>query len=66
MPIYEYKCKDCGYQFEIKQRITEDALTECPKCGGRIERMIFGAGIVFKGNGYYTTDYVMKNSDNNK
>ena len=56
MPIYDYKCEKCG-GFDKKQRITEDALTECPTCGGAVHRLISkNVGIVFKGSGFYTTD----------
>ncbi|MBO8158124.1 MAG: transcriptional regulator [Thermosyntropha sp.] len=56
MPVYDYKCENCG-KFEIKQRITEDPLKTCPTCGGKVERLIGkNIGIVFKGSGFYTTD----------
>lgn len=56
MPIYEYRCNKCG-RFEQFQRITEDPLTTCPKCGGPIKRLISSnVNIIFKGSGYYTTD----------
>jgi len=56
MPIYEYKCENCG-KFEKMQKITEASLTECPTCGGKVQRMISkNVGIVFKGSGFYTTD----------
>jgi putative FmdB family regulatory protein len=58
MPTYQYKCHDCGYLFEEFQSITEPSLTECPKCGGKVERVISGgAGFLFKGSGFYITDY---------
>jgi len=58
MPIYEYNCKNCG-MFEKMQKISEEALTICPDCGGPIVRVISkGVGIVFKGTGFYTTDNV--------
>ncbi|MBU0573433.1 MAG: FmdB family zinc ribbon protein [Candidatus Margulisiibacteriota bacterium] len=56
MPLYEYKCKDCGHVFEIKQSIKEDPLRFCPECKGDIERLISPAGIIFKGSGFYVTD----------
>jgi putative FmdB family regulatory protein len=64
MPIYEYKCKKCGNEFEVTQRITEDPLTLCPEenCGGEIFRKISkNIGLVFNGSGFYLTDYVHKN-----
>ena len=58
MPTYEYKCLDCGNFFEEFQRITEDPLTTCPKCCGNVKRLISaGAGPIFKGSGFYHTDY---------
>ena len=57
MPIYGYRCSNCGHEFEIQQRITEQPLTTCPKCGGKLSKMLYPAGIIFKGSGYYTTDY---------
>ena len=58
MPTYDYECKDCGHRFEKFQRITAEPLTECPECGGAVERLIGGgAGMIFKGPGFYATDY---------
>ena len=63
MPTYDYRCKACGHQYEAFQSITADPLTECPVCKGPVERLIgSGAGLVFKGSGFYITDY--KNSKN--
>lgn len=56
MPTYEYQCKTCGHQFEQFQRYTDPALTECPRCSGAIRRVIFPAGVIFKGSGWYITD----------
>ncbi len=58
MPTYEYECKDCGHRFDQFQSITADALTECPECNGSVQRLISaGAGFLFKGNGFHSTDY---------
>ncbi len=59
MPTYEYECDDCKYFFELFQNISEKKLEKCPKCGGgRIRRLISGgAGLIFKGTGFYITDY---------
>ena len=58
MPTYDYRCSVCGHEFEEFQLITDDPLKECPKCGGKIERLIgAGGGFIFKGSGFYTTDY---------
>ncbi len=63
MPTYQYQCLGCSYEFEEFQQITEDPLTVCPKCKGKIERIITGgAGLLFKGTGFYITDYKNKNS----
>ena len=61
MPTYEYQCKDCGYRFEEFQSMTASPITECPECSGKTERLISGgAGFVFKGAGFYQTDYRSK------
>lgn len=69
MPVYEYKCRKCGKEFEYSQRITEDALSYCPidvceeeiKGFGSVERKISkNVGLVFKGSGFYLTDYAKK------
>ncbi|MBP7460024.1 MAG: zinc ribbon domain-containing protein [Candidatus Delongbacteria bacterium] len=58
MPTYEYRCQDCNYQFEKFQSITDCPLDVCPKCGGHIKRVISGgSGLIFKGSGFYITDY---------
>ena len=59
MPTYEYKCEECGYKFEQFQTITAKPLHECPECGqDTLNRLIgAGAGIIFKGSGFYQTDY---------
>jgi putative FmdB family regulatory protein len=62
MPTYEYECGACGHQFEKYQSMTEKAIKKCPKCGkAKVERLISGgAGILFKGSGFYQTDYRSK------
>lgn len=61
MPTYEYKCTKCGNLFEQFQRISEPPYTECPMCNGPVKRLIgTGAGVIFKGSGFYTTDYRSK------
>ena len=63
MPTYEYRCKVCGYRFEVFKSITDDGKERCPKCGAETERLIGnGAGIIFKGSGFYVTDYKKKNN----
>lgn len=58
MPTYEYECRKCGHQFEKFQPITAAPVKACPKCKGRVARLLSGgAGIIFKGSGFYQTDY---------
>jgi len=58
MPTYAYRCPSCGHEYERFQKITDKTLAKCPKCGTRGERQISGgAGLVFKGSGFYVTDY---------
>jgi putative FmdB family regulatory protein len=59
MPTYEYNCEKCGYRFEKLQSITAGVIRKCPKCGKpALKRLIgTGAGIIFKGSGFYATDY---------
>ena len=62
MPTYEYQRED-GTRFELEQRITDKPLTECPTTGQKVKRLISGgAGLVFKGSGFYLTDYARKSS----
>ena len=57
MPIYLYKCDNCGVQFEKRQKFSEPALTRCPECSEKALRKVFQpVGIVFKGSGFYATD----------
>ena len=57
MPTYEYECTVCGQHIEVFQRFSEDALTTCGVCGGKLRKVFHPAGIVFKGSGFYATDY---------
>ncbi len=60
MPTYEYECQTCGHQFDVVQSMNDPRLTACPQpgCKGTVERKIGrGAGIIFKGSGFYQTDY---------
>ncbi len=56
MPTYQYSCTACGEPLEIVQRFTDDALTECPACGGQLRKLYNAVGIVFRGSGFYSTD----------
>ena len=58
MPTYEYECTACGIRFEKFQKITAAPLKKCKACGGKVQRLIgTGAGFIFKGSGFYATDY---------
>ncbi len=56
MPKYEYACKSCGEHLEVVQSFKDDALTECPSCGGPLRKVFGSIGIAFKGSGFYRTD----------
>ncbi len=63
MPTYEYKCESCGYMFEAFQSIHDEPIKVCPKCGGPVRKLISSSyGMIFKGSGFYITDYKHKNS----
>ena len=57
MPIYGYRCESCGNEFEILQKMSDPALKTCPKCSGALRKMVYAAGVIYKGSGYYSTDY---------
>ena len=56
MPLYQYRCNNCGHQFSERQRFSDDPLSDCPVCDGDVQRVINNVGIVFKGSGFYVTD----------
>ncbi|GAB2873815.1 FmdB family zinc ribbon protein [Nocardioides pacificus] len=56
MPTYQYACTECGHGFEQFQSFSDDALTECPECSGRLRKLFNAVGVVFKGSGFYRTD----------
>ncbi|TDD07033.1 FmdB family transcriptional regulator [Saccharopolyspora terrae] len=56
MPTYQYACTECDHRFEQVQSFSEDSLTECPQCNGRLRKLFNAVGIVFKGSGFYRTD----------
>lgn len=63
MPTYEYLCLKCGTRFDKLQSITEAPLKKCESCGGKVERQIgSGSGLIFKGSGFYITDYKRRSS----
>ena len=58
MPTYNYKCNDCEYQFSEFQKMSDDPVKDCPQCEGKVRRIISGgSGMIFKGTGFYLTDY---------
>jgi len=57
MPVYEYKCQDCGTQFEELQNISDKPLQKCKKCGGRVQRLISQSSFTLKGGGWYKDGY---------
>lgn len=56
MPTYQYACTECGHSFEQFQSFSEDALTVCPECDGKLRKLFNAVGVVFKGSGFYRTD----------
>ncbi|MBN2831207.1 MAG: zinc ribbon domain-containing protein [Candidatus Omnitrophica bacterium] len=67
MPTYEYECANCNKVFEVFQKITDEPLKNCPKCNKKIKRLIGGvSGIIFKGSGFYATDYRKLNKSDTK
>jgi putative FmdB family regulatory protein len=62
VPLYEYRCKDCGHQFEKIQSFSAPDEKECPVCHGPVERLISASALQFKGSGWYATDYASKPS----
>ena len=56
MPTYQYACTECGHAFEQFQSFSEDALTVCPQCDGKLRKLFNAVGVVFKGSGFYRTD----------
>lgn len=56
MPTYSYRCTECGNAFDIQQSFTDDSLTECPSCHGRLRKLFNTVGVTFNGSGFYRTD----------
>ncbi len=66
MPTYEYECTECGYHFEKFQSMKEDPISFCPKCGGKVIRLISkNVNFILKGSGFYKTDYVRSKESSN-
>jgi putative FmdB family regulatory protein len=57
LPTYGYRCTKCGHQFEVFQRMSDEPIQTCPNCEGKVTKMLYPSGVVFKGSGYYSTDY---------
>ena len=64
MPIYEYQCEQCDHRFEVMQKFSDRPLRKCEKCGGSVHKVLSAPGLLFKGSGWYVTDYA--NSDRKK
>jgi len=63
MPTYEYECAKCGGKFDVFQKMSDKPAAKCPKCGGKGQRLISsGSGVIFKGSGFYETDYKRKSN----
>lgn len=56
MPTYQYRCPDCSNELEVVQKFTDEPLTECPNCHGKLRKVYGAVGVVFKGSGFYATD----------
>jgi putative FmdB family regulatory protein len=66
VPTYQYSCNDCGHFFEIVQSFSDDALSVCPECEGRLRKVFNAVGVVFKGSGFYRTDSRQKATADSK
>lgn len=66
MPIYEYRCEQCGAVTELIQKVSDPPLTKCDKCGGKMVKLLAAPAIQFKGSGFYITDYTRKGDKGDK
>jgi len=66
MPLYEYRCRQCGHQFELIQKFSDPPPERCEKCGGGVEKLLSAPGLQFKGSGWYITDYARKDKKETK
>ncbi|MBN1643567.1 MAG: hypothetical protein JW856_01925 [Dehalococcoidales bacterium] len=57
MPVYDYECEKCHFQFELKRRFGEDGTANCPRCRGKSRRIFTSVPVIFKGSGFYVTDH---------
>ncbi len=62
MPLYEYECDDCGHRFELIRKFSDQPVSVCPACAGRVRKLVSSPAIQFKGTGWYVTDYARKPS----
>ena len=60
MPLYDYKCSNCSHQFDIRQPFGSESVLACPECGSDARRQYHSMAIIYKGSGFYTTDYARK------
>ena len=63
MPMYDYQCPGCGHQFEVKQAFSADPYAQCPRCEVVSRRVFHPVPIIYKGTGFYTTDYARKGNN---
>ena len=63
MPLYEYECQTCHYRFEVQQKFSDPLIDKCTRCGDSVRKLISAPGIMFKGSGWYVTDYSNKLKD---
>ena len=66
MPLYEYECDACGHRFERIQKFSDPLVTECPRCGGAVRKLLSSPAIQFKGSGWYITDYARAGESKDK
>ena len=66
MPTYQYSCTECGHFFETFQNFSDDSLTTCPECEGRLRKVFNAVGVVFKGSGFYRNDSRSQKADSEK
>ncbi len=66
MPLYEYKCDTCHHQFEVQQKFSDPLIEQCGRCGAKVRKLISAPGIMFKGTGWYVTDYSNKLKEPNQ
>ncbi len=66
MPLYEYECQTCHHQFEVQQKFSDPLIDKCIRCGNEVRKLISAPGIMFKGTGWYVTDYSNKLKDPNQ